>query len=268
MDWSLVLISQGIESVMDRSPEGGWGLLVDSGQFATALGVLRIYQLENRVTHDSREVIWPKPRFDWVCVPWAMTMCLFYWLEQTRPLWRDAGVLTPAVIQHGEIWRLFTAMFLHADLAHLAGNLSIGIVLLGLVMGRYGTGIGLLGAFLAGAAGNEASTLLHPAPFQGLGASGMVMGALGLLAAPALTHNYAWREHLVGLAAGAMLFVLEGLAPGTDIAAHFGGFGAGIILGMVGIITPKILFSNPLTNWTAGMLALALILLPWWLAMR
>ena len=112
--------------------------------------------------------------------------------------------------------------------AHLAGNLSIGIVLFGLAMGRYGTGVGLLAAFLTGAAGNVASLLVHGHGFYGLGASGMIMGALGLLSAPTLRRRgehrrLPFKHHVLGLVAGVMLFILYGLAPGADIAAHFGG---------------------------------------------
>ena len=37
-------------------------------------------------------------------------------------------------------------MWLHADVGHFATNATFGLVLLGLVMGRYGTGVGLLAA--------------------------------------------------------------------------------------------------------------------------
>jgi len=45
---------------------------------------------------------------------------------------------------------------------HLASNLSIGFVLLGLVMGRWGTATGMLAALLAGIGGNVGNWLLQP----------------------------------------------------------------------------------------------------------
>jgi len=62
--------------------------------------------------------------------------------------------------------------------------------------------------------------LFHARSFGGLGASGMVMGALGLLAAQTLAFRKLGKvpmKHLIsGVAAGFMLFVLFGLSPGTD----------------------------------------------------
>src|ERR1035437_10950698 len=86
-----------------------------------------------------------------------------------------------AALAHGEWWRLFTATWLHADLAHLAMNMVFGFLFLGLVMGRYGPGVGLLAAYLAGVGGNLAAWLVYGENHRGLGASGVVMGALGLL---------------------------------------------------------------------------------------
>ena len=63
---------------------------------------------------------------------------------------------------------------------------SVGTVRLrglGFAMGRYGTGTGVLAAFLAGAGGNVAAWLASLEQHRNLGASGMVMGSLGLLAA-------------------------------------------------------------------------------------
>jgi membrane associated rhomboid family serine protease len=59
--------------------------------------------------------------------------------------------------------------------------------LLGLTMGRYGTGAGLLAGYLAGAGGNALSWLLSDTPHLSLGASGMVMGSLGLIAIQSLS---------------------------------------------------------------------------------
>src|SRR5436309_6098661 len=102
-------------------------------------------------------------------------------------------------------------------------------------MGRFGTGAGLLGTYLAGAMANAAECLLADESRRSLGASGMVMGSLGLLAAQSF---YLWRvssyarKYLLGaVTAGLMLFILLGLAPGTDIIAHLGGFISGLILG-------------------------------------
>ena len=51
MDWSLVLLSQGIECVIERSADG-WTLLVEPQDRSRALATLRQYQIENRGWED------------------------------------------------------------------------------------------------------------------------------------------------------------------------------------------------------------------------
>src|SRR5207302_9946394 len=94
----------------------------------------------------------------------------------------DTGLLDAAAVSKGQWWRLFTAIFLHADIGHLAMNMSIGLVLLGLTMGRLGTGVGLLAAYLTGVGGNILTWLIYSGDHRSLGASGMIMGCVGLLA--------------------------------------------------------------------------------------
>jgi membrane associated rhomboid family serine protease len=131
---------------------------------------------------------------------------------------------------------MVTATMLHADAGHLAANASTGIVALGLAMGRYGAGWTLLATLAAGALGNAAGLAVHPLPYRGLGASGMVMGALGLLTVQSLG---AWRHPgaakrsiLAGVLAGVLLFVLFGLSPRSDVVAHAGGFLGGLVGGV------------------------------------
>ncbi len=169
----------------------------------------------------------------------------------------------------GEWWRLFTAMWLHADVAHLAANCTMGLVLLGLVMGRYGTGVGLLGAYLAGAAGTVVGLLLVRQQ-SSLGASGAVMGCLGLLAAQSFSWRFRWPQHaryfLIGIAAGVMLFVLFGLDPEADVRAHLGGFVAGVGLGAAACALPS-LAQSARWNLLAALVFLLLVVVPWWRAL-
>src|SRR5204863_1178219 len=124
----------------------------------------------------------------------------------------------------------FTAVTLHADVAHLAANVSTGIVFLGLAMGCFGSGTALLAAVLAGAGGNVAGVLLHKGEFRSLGASGMVTGALGLLAVHSLSFARQNKPSLwIGRSVMAtfLLLVLIGFNPKSDVVAHVGGFVSG-----------------------------------------
>jgi len=270
MEWSLVLVSQGIESTIVQPEDGaGWGLLVSGHDYANALRTLRLYRLENRAWPWQQPVLKPGFLFDWGSLAWALVACLFYWLSAHSDL-QSAGLMDGVAVARGQWWRLFTAIWLHGDLAHLATNASLGLLLLGLTMGRFGTGVGLLAAYLAGAGGNLFAALISVQSHRSLGASGMVMGSLGLLAAQSLS---LWRQTpharkyiLSGLCGGVMLFVLLALNPGTDVMAHLGGFLCGVLLGALLSRVPQSA-RMPKTNLFAGLLFTLLVIVPWWLAL-
>jgi rhomboid protease GluP len=271
MDWSLVLVSQGIESTIVQAEDGnGWGLLVSEQDFGTALRTIRQYRLENRGWPWQQAVFKPGFLFDWGSLACALLTCLFYWLSARTDM-QSAGLMDGAAVSHGQWWRLFTAMWLHADLAHLATNATIGLVLLGLAMGRYGTGVGLLAAYLTGAVGNLAAGLISLQTHRSLGASGLEMGSLGLLAVQSFS---LWRETqhamkyiLRGICGGVMLFVLLALTPGTDVMAHLAGFASGVLLGALLSLIPEV-SQKPKTNLFCGFLFALLVVVPWWLALR
>lgn len=270
MDWSLVLISQEIESTITRSPQGNdWILSVSPEDHERALEAIRLYSAENRGWGLRREVFSSGLVFDWVSIAWVGLVCVFYFLNESRVDLRTPGMLDSVALSHGQWWRLFTAIWLHADLAHLASNAMFGFILLGLTMGRYGAGVGLFAPYLAGAAGNVLSWLCASQPRFGLGASGMVMGCLGLLAIQSIS---LWRKtphtgkhFVVSLFAGTMLFVLLGLTPGTDVVAHLGGFAGGLVLGSWLIPLLRV-FRKPAANLISAVLFVILVLWPWWLA--
>jgi membrane associated rhomboid family serine protease len=268
MDWSLALISQGIESIIDQSEESGWGLIVPADQCAKAQETIERYQAENR-RWPWRQEIRQEIFFDWGALAWFFLLVVFYALETHGQDFRAAGLMRSDAVSQGQWWRLFTSVCLHADPAHLASNLSVGVLLLGLTMGRFGTGVGLLAAYLAGAGGNVATWLLFP-DHRSLGASGMVMGCVGLLAAQmfSLRRNpYSIKYVLSGIAGGVFLFLLLGLGPGTDVLAHFGGFVFGLLFGTI-LLFPQSLARNSGANIIAGGVLSALVIGTWWLALR
>lgn len=271
MDWSLALASQGIEAIIENEPETGWALVVSVQDYERAVATIRQYRLENV------RWLWRKPifktglLFDWTSFAWVVLMANFHWLSLARPHLRSVGIMDNTAVSHGAWWQLFTAITLHNDAAHLAMNAVFGFVLLGLAMGRYGTGAGLLAAYLAGAGGNVASWLVYGGEQQSLGASGMVMGALGLLAVQSLSLRRelpnATKYIIGGIAGGVMLFALLGLSPGTDVMAHFGGFVCGVMLGaMLSLV--RDLAQKPLVNLVAGLLFAVIVIWTWVLALK
>jgi len=268
MDWSLVLASQGIVHIVDHSSEAGWGLLVAEPEHEAARTAIRQSRLENRHWRWRRTIPHSSAIFDWAVIAWVLLTIGFYWLSDRHDSLRAAGIMDDTELARGEWWRLFTATFLHADLAHLASNAGFGFILLGLAMGRFGTGVGLLAAFLAGVVGNLASWLAHGKHFQGLGASGVVMGALGLVAVQSFAvldkNPRALKIIIGGLAGGVMLFALLGASPSTDIVAHGGGFLAGIALGLL-LAMPAA--RRPMTDLAAGIIFVILLICTWLLAL-
>lgn len=271
MDWSLALVSQGIETTIRHEAAEGWQLVVSAQDGQKAFQTLRLYQKENKTWEWRDALPWPQERFDWASLAWVALLAVIYWAQSAVRGFQAAGVMDTSAVARGQWWRVFTAITLHMDIAHLAGNLSIGVVLFGLVMGRFGRGTGLLAAFLAGAVGNVVSLMLNERPFVGLGASGMVMGALGMLSAQTLNwpgrSAGSWKRRLVGVAAGVMLFTLYGLSPGTDMAAHLGGFAAGLALGAGLVFLPAKWLQGRGANLISGILFAVLLVTVWGLAL-
>jgi membrane associated rhomboid family serine protease len=177
-----------------------------------------------------------------------------------------------AAVANGSWWRLFTATMLHFDLAHLMANLTIGLPVLGLAMGRYGPACALLAVCASGVVGNIAGFLLHTQPYRGLGASGAVMGGLGLLAIQSLSlrlkNPLSAKYIFVGVFSGVMLFTLLGLDPASDVAAHLGGFVSGLMLGAAMALVPQKKLLAPATNAVCGAALAGFIALTWTLALR
>jgi len=272
MDWSLVLASQGIEHRIDHDETTGWTLSVAATNHSLALAHLRQYRLENRHWRWRKPIFRPGLFFDWSSLAWVVLIIGFYGWSDLRANVRPLGMMNHAVLAGGEVWRLFTATWLHADIAHLAMNAVFGFVFLGLVMARYGPGVGLLAAYLAGMGGNIAAGWAHGAEFHGLGSSGVVMGALGLLTFPSLITPRQTNANVIrliagGLLAGVLIFMLIGVNPETDVIAHLGGFISGWLLGGILARIHRITRHGGV-NLTAGMFYILLVIAPWYFALR
>lgn len=271
MDWSLVLASQGIEHRIKHDELNGWALVVSESDHAPALAHIHQYRLENLHWRWRRPVFQPGLFFDGSSLAWVLLAIFFYAWSEARADLRTLGRMDGVALAHGEWWRLFTATWLHADLAHLSANLVFGFLFLGLVMGRYGPGVGLLAAYLAGVGGNVVAWLVYDETQRGLGASGVVMGALGLLAIQSFTllkrrNANGFRLFAGGILAGVLLFVFLGTSPGTDIVAHLGGFISGLLLGSLLAVATRPAH-RPRINLAAAILFAALLIQPWWWAL-
>ncbi len=269
MDWSLVLLSQGIESTVQHDPETGqWRLEVSPGQHAEAAACLEHYERENRAWPFRHALPWPGLAFDWTVFAWVGLISALFVL-QTRPdsTVESSGICNVGLVRAGEWWRALTATTLHADIGHLAMNAVFGILLLGVAMGRFGSGLTLLVTSICGFLANLVPVLWREDRVSGLGSSGVVMAALGLLAADAAFQYWRRKQppRLIaeGIAAGLMLFVLVGVSPTSDVATHTAGVLGGFLLGLPLASLPVTRIRRPAWNFAAGLSYCTLITWAW-----
>ncbi len=274
MDLALALASQAIEPTILKTEEG-WALEVSGTEYEKALQTIEHYRRENRYWrgwswqhHFVKSGIW----FHWGSIFWcAAVLTLYYWNKVRFPQLEAIGRMESARVQSGEWWRLFTAITLHADISHLSANVSTGFLLLGIAMATYGPGFAVIASYLAGAGGNFAALGLYPITHRSLGASGMVMGALGLIAVQTIAHwrqNFALSNRLVlrSFAAAVSIFILLGFSPNSDLVAHGGGFIFGGVLGCGLQMLPNSIRRNSAINQICILCTVGWVILTWWLA--
>ena len=142
-------------------------------------------------------------------------------------------------ILKGEVYRAATALMIHADWTHLAGNLA-GMALLGtMVVQITGAGVGWLMILSSGILGNLANALFFQHSHLSIGASTAIFGALGFLSA--YQAHLKWqsprpdqrRKAWLPLAGGLALLGFMGTASRSDLMAHLFGMLAGLGLGAV-----------------------------------
>ena len=170
-----------------------------------------------------------------------LLMAVFYWQNQDPSLARRAASSSIGLFGQGEWWRPFTALFLHADLGHLVGNLLSGLVFATLVSRLTGPLLGWAMILACGTVGNIITSLLtYPEPFVSLGASTAVFAALGILSGLGVAETLRDRARLPWVRVSAPflagLILLGWLGGGsggnTDVLGHMFGFGSGLVAGV------------------------------------
>lgn len=146
-----------------------------------------------------------------------------------------AGAKDAGKILDGELWRLLSCAFLHADAAHLAGNM-LALYVLGMGCEHAFGAARTLSVYLVSAAAAAAASCVQPV--VAVGASGAVFGLLGLLGTVLLRYreSFILRERRLGivLAIWAVFAVVDGsISVGIDAYGHAGGLAAGIAAGFI-----------------------------------
>ena len=165
-------------------------------------------------------------------------------------LLRKFGMKINQLIEEGELWRLFTAAFLHGGIAHIAFNMY-ALSILGRELERFYGSVRFLGLYLVCAfTGNVFSYLFTSA--DSLGASTAVFGLLGAYAVFILRNREVFGANsqrvLRNIAQVLVINLLIGLSARIDNWGHLGGLLGGAALGWFGGVEYKRL-GDPLTSF-------------------
>lgn len=132
--------------------------------------------------------------------------------------------------QH-QVWRLWTALFAHADMGHLLSNSLLFIPLTYLLSAYYGMLLPLFGIALGGLI-NFFVVKTLPDHVSLLGISGVVywMGAVWLTLSVLIDRRHSFRRRFaLALFLSMMLFVPEAYKPEVSYLSHFYGFILGLL---------------------------------------
>ena len=161
-------------------------------------------------------------------------------------MYEKGAMVTEVVLRDGEYYRLFTAMFLHADPQHLINNMMM-LVLAGAIVENYtGHAFYFFLYMLSGFFGNMISMayeIQYELSWISVVASGAIMGLVGFVVVCIVVNRKTFvrskslmiRLLLLGV------FVIETcfFQKGANTAAHTGGFLTGAVLGVINIIMLK-----------------------------
>ena len=138
------------------------------------------------------------------------------------------------LVQNGEFYRLFTCMFVHADILHILFNM-IALYSIGPVVERYyGKSKFLLIYLVSGLLGSIFSGVFMTANSISIGASGAIFGLLGSIC----YFTYYYRATLQGILRGSIMpviiinLVIGLISSSIDLSAHIGGLLGGILVSM------------------------------------
>jgi rhomboid protease GluP len=140
------------------------------------------------------------------------------------------GQVNLYIIRDGLYYQLFTSMFVHANIAHIASNM-----LFLLIFGLRGEEMFSLPEylsvyFLGGLTGNVLSLLLLPIDTISVGASGAVFAMFG---AAIIYARHSLRQSIIGALIFAFFLLFISSGPGVNNFAHIGGLVTGLLIGYI-----------------------------------
>ena len=206
--------------------------------------------------------------------------------------WLSVGRADAGLIRSGEWWRAVTALTLHGDSVHLAGNLLVGALFGVMLAQSVGAGSAWLTFVVAGGIGNVVNAWWQWPTHIAIGASTGVFGLLGAQVACDWMRRGRVRVHplrrwapiIMGLALLAWFggsgerqldprsvtntFRDVSGAPRVDIAAHVFGFLAGLGVGATLALRIAARLETPKVQRVLTASAIGLVVFAWTLAVR
>ncbi len=259
-EWGLVLTARKVPHDF-RSVRNSWRLFTPLECAEEAMGELLAYERENVASPHSLPDAQMRENTA-LTIGILLLLGLFHGISRNQwqlfgfdaaraPIpWESSGIadcMRMTVL--GEWWRSATALTLHADAAHVFGNMAAGALFMVPLCRELGSGAGWLLTLLAAMAGNLLSCRLQGPGHLSLGASTAVFAAVGVLSAMRALRGYLESRNsgekglfdrhgplvpaLLPLGAGLALLGLLGASDEarTDVVAHLCGFACGWVTG-------------------------------------
>ena len=272
-EWALVLVSQGMSPSLRVGPEGVV-LSVPEEETEKALAGLSAYETENSVSRRALESASDEsPSFvPGLLVAGALLashLITVGW-PQIAP-WFDRGLADAERILSGELWRIVTALTLHADLAHVLSNAVAAAIFVTILSSFAGAGLSVALLLVVGSGGNLANAFLQGPGHLAIGASTAIFGVIGIIGALGVVrrHRESGKTRRAWIPIPAALALLAMLGTGTgrvDVLAHFSGFMFGAVIGvLVALILP--IGTGPRIQWLCGSASVAMLIYCWTVAL-
>ena len=239
--WTLVLEAMAIPHRVVPT-DIGFAVMVPPKMVAPAIAALDAQDKEAS-EEPAREIAPPDHGPSYVGMGIGITLVAFFVVAGPRTgpdlqgWFRHGSAVSEAIVRNHEVWRAVTALTLHADAMHVAGNAVASLVFVS-ALGRWlGGGLAVLVTLLAGTAGNLLTAYIYKTSHNVVGASTSTFGALGVLGGLQLVRRFRvhtvgrLRRALLGIAAALGLLAMLGMGERADVVAHATGTGFGILFG-------------------------------------
>ncbi len=286
--WALVLEAMAIPHRVVPT-ESGFLVMVPAQMVAPAIAALDAQDREAAESPLAREAAPPDQGPSYVGVAMGITLVAFFVVTGARSGrdafgWFDRGAaVAEAIVRRHEIWRVVTAMTLHADAMHVAGNVVATLVFVTALARWLGGGLALAATLFCGAAANLLTAYIYRSGHSVVGASTATFAALGVLGGLQFMRRFRMpaigrmRRALLGIAGVLGIFAMLGvgsdlvtdatgpidvigparqtLAGHTDVVGHATGLGFGVAVGVLA----SLLFKQPVRLFGQAIALLATV---------